>query len=162
MFSMRPSIRRTGAASDRFARPRQPCKPSSWHTPDMMSAVSVPLAPDDEFNRRLAANVHPPAWENPAPDGRYNLVVIGAGTAGLVTAAVAAGLGAKVALVERHLMGGDCLNVGCVPSKGLIRAAPTSTARCSTARTPGSRASTFARGPTGFSVPRSSPPTPAT
>jgi pyruvate/2-oxoglutarate dehydrogenase complex dihydrolipoamide dehydrogenase (E3) component len=49
--------------------------------------------------------------------------VIGAGTAGLVTAAAAAGLGRKVALVERHLMGGDCLNYGCVPSKGIIRAA---------------------------------------
>jgi mercury(II) reductase len=49
------------------------------------------------------------------------VVVIGAGTAGLVTAAGAAGLGAKVALVERHLMGGDCLNVGCVPSKSIIR-----------------------------------------
>ena len=57
------------------------------------------------------------------PRGRYNIVVVGAGTAGLVTAAVAAGLGAKVALVERHLMGGDCLNVGCVPSKALVRAA---------------------------------------
>jgi pyruvate/2-oxoglutarate dehydrogenase complex dihydrolipoamide dehydrogenase (E3) component len=43
--------------------------------------------------------------------------------AGLVSAAIAAGLGARVALVERHLMGGDCLNVGCVPSKGLLRAA---------------------------------------
>jgi len=50
-------------------------------------------------------------------------VVIGAGTAGLVAAAGAAGLGARVALVERHLMGGDCLNVGCVPSKALLRAA---------------------------------------
>ncbi|HXO42254.1 MAG TPA: mercuric reductase, partial [Thermoanaerobaculia bacterium] len=48
---------------------------------------------------------------------------IGAGTAGLVTAAGAAGLGAKVALIERDLMGGDCLNVGCVPSKGILRAA---------------------------------------
>ena len=81
------------------------------------------ISPDDEFNRELVANVHPPGWRNPEPAGRYNLVVIGAGTAGLVTAAVAAGLGAKVALVERHLMGGDCLNVGCVPSKGIIRAA---------------------------------------
>ena len=88
-----------------------------------MSTAPVPLLPDDEFDRRLAANVHPPEWENPTPDGRYNLVVIGAGTAGLVTAAVAAGIGAKVALIERHLMGGDCLNVGCVPSKGVIRAA---------------------------------------
>jgi pyruvate/2-oxoglutarate dehydrogenase complex dihydrolipoamide dehydrogenase (E3) component len=57
------------------------------------------------------------------PSGRYNLVVIGAGPAGLVTAIGAAGLGAKVALVERGLMGGDCLNVGCVPSKALISAA---------------------------------------
>ena len=51
------------------------------------------------------------------------LVVIGGGSAGLVAAAGAAGLGAKVALIERHLLGGDCLNVGCVPSKSLIRSA---------------------------------------
>ena len=81
------------------------------------------LAPDDEHNRALVDNVHPADWRNPEPDGRYNLVVVGAGTAGLVTAAVAAGIGARVALVERHLMGGDCLNVGCVPSKALVRAA---------------------------------------
>ena len=81
------------------------------------------LEPWDEHNQKLASAVHPPEWVNPEPDERYNLVVIGAGTAGLVTAAGAAGLGAKVALVERELMGGDCLNVGCVPSKALIRAA---------------------------------------
>ncbi len=81
------------------------------------------LLPQDEFNRQLEADVHPPDWKNPVPVGRYNLVVIGAGTAGLVTAAGAAGLGAKVALIERSLMGGDCLNVGCVPSKGVISAA---------------------------------------
>jgi len=81
------------------------------------------LAPLDEHNQTLASNVHPPDWINPTPADRYNLVVIGAGTAGLVSAAGAAGLGAKVALVERKLMGGDCLNVGCVPSKALIRAA---------------------------------------
>jgi len=81
------------------------------------------LAPLDAHNARLLENVHPPAWVNPEPAGRYNLVVVGAGTAGLVAAAGAAGLGAKVALVERHLMGGDCLNVGCVPSKALIRSA---------------------------------------
>jgi pyruvate/2-oxoglutarate dehydrogenase complex dihydrolipoamide dehydrogenase (E3) component len=79
------------------------------------------LHPSDEHNQRLVSNVHPPDWQNPTPDGRYNLVVIGAGTAGLVAAAGAAGMGAKVALVERHLMGGDCLNVGCVPSKAMIR-----------------------------------------
>ena len=79
--------------------------------------------PLDEHNKRLVQNVHPPNWVNPKPSGRYNLVVIGAGTAGLVTAAGAAGLGAKVALIERALMGGDCLNVGCVPSKALLRCA---------------------------------------
>ncbi len=79
------------------------------------------VVPEDRHNATLVANVHPPDWKNPEPAPRYNLVVIGAGTAGLVTAAGAAGLGAKVALVERHLMGGDCLNVGCVPSKCLIR-----------------------------------------
>ena len=79
------------------------------------------VLPNDEHNARLVANVHPTDWTNPEPAPRYNLVVIGAGTAGLVTAAGAAGLGAKVALIERHLMGGDCLNVGCVPSKAVIR-----------------------------------------
>lgn len=87
-----------------------------------MSAL-IQLQPKDEHNQKLESNVRPPGWTNPIPDGRYNLVVIGAGTAGLVTAAGAAGLGAKVALIERELMGGDCLNVGCVPSKGLISAA---------------------------------------
>ena len=82
-----------------------------------------PVRPWDEHNQTLVANVHPPDWTNPEPAPRYNLVVIGAGTAGLVTAIGAAGLGARVALVERDLMGGDCLNVGCVPSKALIRAA---------------------------------------
>lgn len=53
----------------------------------------------------------------------YHLIVIGAGSGGLVAAAGAAGLGAKVALVERHKMGGDCLNTGCIPSKAIIRTA---------------------------------------
>jgi pyruvate/2-oxoglutarate dehydrogenase complex dihydrolipoamide dehydrogenase (E3) component len=79
--------------------------------------------PEDQFNLELLAQVHPREYVNPIPDGKYNLVVIGGGTAGLVTAVGAAGLGAKVALIERHLLGGDCLNVGCVPSKALIRAA---------------------------------------
>ena len=81
------------------------------------------ILPDTEENRTLGENVHPPGWKNPVPADRYNLMVIGAGTAGLVTAAGAAGLGAKVALIEREFMGGDCLNVGCVPSKGIIRPA---------------------------------------
>jgi pyruvate/2-oxoglutarate dehydrogenase complex dihydrolipoamide dehydrogenase (E3) component len=77
--------------------------------------------PEDRHNQALVGNVHPPDWQNPVPRGRYNMVVIGAGTAGLVTAAGAAGVGARVALIEKGLMGGDCLNVGCVPSKGIIR-----------------------------------------
>ena len=81
------------------------------------------VLPNDEHNRTLVSNVHPSDWVNPEPAGRYNIVIIGAGTAGLITAVVAASLGAKVALIEKHLMGGDCLNVGCVPSKGIIRAA---------------------------------------
>lgn len=88
-----------------------------------MSKAIHNLEPLDEHNLRLIENVHPPNWKNPEPAPKYNLVVLGAGTAGLVAAAGAAGLGARVALVERHLMGGDCLNVGCVPSKALLRAA---------------------------------------
>jgi pyruvate/2-oxoglutarate dehydrogenase complex dihydrolipoamide dehydrogenase (E3) component len=80
-------------------------------------------APRDPHDETLRGRVRPADWINPEPASRYNLVVIGAGTAGLVTAAGAAGLGARVALVERDLMGGDCLNVGCVPSKALLRAA---------------------------------------
>ncbi len=86
----------------------------------MISPVQV--LPDTLENRELTENVHPAAWINPEPATCYNLVVIGGGTAGLICAAGAAGLGAKVALIERHLLGGDCLNVGCVPSKGVVRA----------------------------------------
>jgi pyruvate/2-oxoglutarate dehydrogenase complex dihydrolipoamide dehydrogenase (E3) component len=95
-----------------------------------MTASTVPgvptnfaaVQPLDEHNRALLANVHPTDWVNPRAKERYHLVVVGAGTGGLVTAAIAAALGARVALVERQLMGGDCLNVGCVPSKAIIRA----------------------------------------
>jgi pyruvate/2-oxoglutarate dehydrogenase complex dihydrolipoamide dehydrogenase (E3) component len=81
------------------------------------------LQPLDEYNQFLMSQVHPPDWVNPQPAAGYDLVVIGAGTAGLVVAAGAAGLGLglKVALIEKSLMGGDCLNVGCVPSKCVIR-----------------------------------------
>jgi pyruvate/2-oxoglutarate dehydrogenase complex dihydrolipoamide dehydrogenase (E3) component len=81
------------------------------------------ISPMDEYNRELLQQTHPPDWVNPKPADCYDLVVIGGGTAGLVAAVGAAGLdiGLKVALVERNLMGGDCLNTGCVPSKSLIR-----------------------------------------
>ena len=89
----------------------------------MSESELVQLLPKDQYNQQLEQNVRPSDWKNPSPTSPYHLAVIGAGTAGLVTAAGAAGLGARVALIERELMGGDCLNVGCVPSKGLIRAA---------------------------------------
>ena len=75
------------------------------------------IAPLDEHNSRLLDHLHPKAWLDPDPKPSYNLVVIGAGAGGLVSAAGAAGIGARVALIESHLLGGDCLTVGCVPSK---------------------------------------------
>jgi pyruvate/2-oxoglutarate dehydrogenase complex dihydrolipoamide dehydrogenase (E3) component len=90
---------------------------------EMIAVSELGVEPLDEHNARLLDNVHPRSWSDPTPSGRYNLVVIGAGTGGLVTAAACAGLGGKVALIESHLLGGDCLNVGCVPSKALLRCA---------------------------------------
>ena len=89
----------------------------------MNEQTQPPVLPWDSHNQKLVSNVHPQDWKNPTPAKRYNLVVIGGGTAGLVSAIGAAGLGAKVALIEKHFLGGDCLNVGCVPSKAIIRAA---------------------------------------
>jgi len=85
--------------------------------------MPVPLHPDDTHDAALLARLKPTEYRNPTPKKRYQLVVIGAGPAGLVAAAGAAGLGASVALIERDLMGGDCLTVGCVPSKTLLRSA---------------------------------------
>ncbi|MFK7801801.1 MAG: mercuric reductase, partial [Anaerolineae bacterium] len=86
--------------------------------------MSIEILPvDNKYNQKLIANVHPTDWVNPKPDGKYNLVVIGGGSAGLVAASGSAALGAKVAVIEKGYLGGDCLNYGCVPSKGLIRAA---------------------------------------
>ncbi len=84
---------------------------------------AVGISPLDEYNARLLDNVHPKKWIDPQPKPTYNLVVVGAGAGGLVSSAAAAGVGAQVALIESHLLGGDCLNVGCVPSKALLRCA---------------------------------------
>jgi pyruvate/2-oxoglutarate dehydrogenase complex dihydrolipoamide dehydrogenase (E3) component len=83
----------------------------------------VKVQPMDQYNRALLDNARPIGWRNPTPPGRYNLIAIGSGTAGLVSTIGGAGLGARVALIEKHLMGGDCLNTGCVPSKSIIRSA---------------------------------------
>ena len=79
------------------------------------------LLPQSEHDQKLLSRVHPRQWKNPEPAHCYNLVVIGAGTAGLVCAAGGAALGGRVALVEHRMMGGDCLNWGCIPSKSIIR-----------------------------------------
>jgi pyruvate/2-oxoglutarate dehydrogenase complex dihydrolipoamide dehydrogenase (E3) component len=88
-----------------------------------MQQYSSPSAvlPQDAYEQERMENVRPPGWRNPKPAARYNLVVIGGGPAGLVAASAAASMGAKVALVERALFGGGCLNVGCIPSKAIIR-----------------------------------------
>ncbi|MEO7967120.1 MAG: FAD-dependent oxidoreductase, partial [Gemmatimonadaceae bacterium] len=75
----------------------------------------------DVYERERMASVRPPGWTNPKPAERYHLVIVGGGPAGVTAATTAAALGAKVALIERDLLGGDCFNVGCVPSKAIIR-----------------------------------------
>lgn len=91
----------------------------------MTESINAPVTvlPMDRYNQELIKNLHPADWVNPEPAPRYDMVVIGGGTAGLVTAAGAGLFGAKVALIEKHLLGGDCTNVGCVPSKTMIRSA---------------------------------------
>ena len=89
------------------------------------STVCHYMDPDDAEDRRVLENCHPPGYRNPSgPENgrRYNIIAIGAGAAGLVSAGGAGMLGGRAALIERHLLGGDCLNTGCVPSKSLIRA----------------------------------------
>ena len=90
--------------------------------PNPELAQTGAIQPMDDANTRLLSNVRPSDWVNPTPHDLYDMVVVGAGTAGLVSAAGAAGLGARVALIEHSMLGGDCLIVGCVPSKGVIRA----------------------------------------
>ncbi len=77
----------------------------------------------DGPNASWPTPVHPPDWQAPSPLPLYDLVVVGGGPAGLVSAVGAASLGARTALVEEGLLGGDCLNFGCVPSKALLAAA---------------------------------------
>ncbi|KAI0560228.1 Pyridine nucleotide-disulfide oxidoreductase [Gracilaria domingensis] len=111
----------TPFSAGRSLQPKVP--ESNDDSTNLALEVEQSVWPMDEENIKLLDNVHPPEWIEPVYDGAYNLVVIGAGAGGLVTSSGAAGLGAKVALIEANRLGGDCLNVGCVPSKSLIHAA---------------------------------------
>ena len=85
------------------------------HVPDLLL---------DKFNCEMFDNVRPLKWVDPKVDGnKYDILVIGAGAGGLVTAAGSAGLGARACMIERLFIGGDCLVNGCVPSKAFIKAA---------------------------------------
>eukprot|EP01084_Bolivina_argentea_P102154 183055_1 len=84
---------------------------------------TIGIKPLDKYNKILLDNVHPLKWIPPKPQTKYNMIAIGAGAAGLITAAGTAGLGGKTAIIEQHMFGGDCLNFGCVPSKAILRSA---------------------------------------
>src|SRR5664279_4509582 len=112
MFRWACAARGSPAAGCNQARPAKP----------MLQPHPPIVRPDTgPHDRELCDNARPPNWRNPLPRDPYHLLIIGAGPAGLVAARGAAGLGARVALVECHLLGGDSLNYGCVPSKTLIR-----------------------------------------
>eukprot|EP01059_Diplonema_ambulator_P019767 TRINITY_DN33416_c0_g1_i1.p1 TRINITY_DN33416_c0_g1~~TRINITY_DN33416_c0_g1_i1.p1 ORF type:complete len:596 (+),score=128.99 TRINITY_DN33416_c0_g1_i1:67-1854(+) len=83
-------------------------------------AEHADLLPDDEHNRFLVSHVGPKDRAHPEVSDEYDLLVVGAGVAGLLSSIMAKALGQRVCLVEQHYMGGDCLNVGCFPSKCLI------------------------------------------
>src|SRR5450432_4224571 len=83
--------------------------------------MSPPTVPKNHGERRLSEEAPSAPWQNPRSVGKYNLVILGGGPAGILAACAAAELGAKVALIERDLLGGTCLNTGCIPSKSILR-----------------------------------------
>jgi len=84
------------------------------------ATVSSPSLPENQ-DGRWTVSIPSIEWRNPRPARKYNLVILGGGPAGVLTARAAAAWGAKVALIERNLLGGTCLNTGCIPSKTIIR-----------------------------------------
>ena len=92
---------------------------SDWHRKN----EEIPDLLIDKHNTELLDQVRPIRWEDPEPEPVYNMVCIGAGAGGIITALGVAGAGGKAAICEKNMMGGDCLNTGCVPSKALIKAA---------------------------------------
>ena len=87
-----------------------------------------PITEGDASDEGFLAEVRPRGWVDPKPADRYDLVVLGGGTAGLTAARAASRFGARVALVEERTLGGECLATGCVPSKALLRSARAATA----------------------------------
>ena len=87
------------------------------------SAPNADFLPKGGFNEELESQIHPPDYVNPQPSESYDLIAIGGGVSGLISVIMGAWLGKKCALIERHGMGGDCLNTGCVPSKAVIACA---------------------------------------
>lgn len=119
--SLLPSLRVSGRA-----RCSVPCCATAWDpqsSGDVALASLLGLCPLDADNAALLDAVHPRSWQDPTPPDVYDLVVIGAGAGGLVSAKQAARRGARSCLISEELAGGDCLNVGCVPSKALLRSA---------------------------------------
>ena len=122
-----------GDDGERFCHPALPLSAGghgcadATPTPNASGAADkhCGLAPLDEYNAALLDAVHPVDWKDPTPEPGfvYDLVALGAGAGGLVSAKQSARRGAQSALISAHLAGGDCLNVGCVPSKALIRCA---------------------------------------
>lgn len=89
-------------------------KNQNSHIPDMLL---------DKLNCDMFDNVRPIKWVDPSCDEKYDMVVIGAGAGGLVTAIISASVGARTCIIERGFFGGDCLVTGCVPSKAFIKSA---------------------------------------
>ena len=75
----------------------------------------------DEFTRKLQEEVFPSGWKNPKPAATYDLLVVGGGPGGMTAATIARSYDAKVAIVEKEHLGGECLNYGCIPSKAMLR-----------------------------------------
>jgi len=91
----------------------------------MEHLMKNPKFPKDKFNRKLVKEVFPKDWKNPPAAPLYDLVVIGAGPGGMTAAVLASNFNLKIALIEKHHMGGECLIAGCIPSKALLRSSRT-------------------------------------
>ena len=101
-------------------------KAQNWAAPDMALAAcarELGVWPLDAANASLLDAVHPRNWSDPTPPAIYDLLVIGAGAGGLISSKQSARRGARSCMISEHLAGGDCLNVGCVPSKALLHCA---------------------------------------